>query len=334
MSNAPSTDTHPIIGVDMGGTKILAAVVSADGRIIGRAKRRTEAKAGSVEVIARIARTVRQAAQDAGVSLAEVAAVGVGAPGPMDPDTGIIHHAPNLPGWKDIPLGRQLTEALGVSVYVDNDVNVGTLGEYVLGAGRGTCDMVGIFVGTGVGGGIIVDGRLRSGYRHAAGEVGHMVVAAGGPYCGCGRQGCLEAVASRTAIARDLRAGMAAGRDNKLAQMADGGPLRLTSSALLQAWEAGCPLTREVMARAQWYLGLHAASIVNLFDPEMLVYGGGLVEAMGEQLLEPIRTVAHQHMIHQGGKPVHIVAANLGDDAGVLGAAVMARQRLATNSRH
>jgi glucokinase len=235
-----------------------------------------------------------------------------------------------MPGWDNVPLGRRLSDVLGIPAFVDNDVNIGTLGEYVRGAGRGTRDMVGIFVGTGVGGGIIIDGKLRSGARNAAGEVGHMVVAAGGPYCGCGRQGCLESVASRTAIERDLRALIKAGRENKLVQIAGGELKRLTSGLLAQAWKQGCPLTREVLGRAQWYLGLHAASIVNLLDPEMLVYGGGVIQAMGESFLTPIQTVAQQHYIHQKGTPVKIAAAQLGDDAGILGAAVMAQRRVGT----
>ena len=320
---------RPVIGVDLGGTKILAAVVGPDGDIRASAKRRTRAELGPIEVIARATETARQAVADAGLTMADIAAVGIGVPGPLDPTTGVVSYAPNLPGWEKVPLGRKLSDVLGVPVYVENDVNVGTLGEYVLGAGRGTQDMVGIFVGTGVGGGIILNGALRGGYRHAAGEIGHMVVAAGGPYCGCGRQGCLEAVASRTAIERDLRAGVAAGREHRLFEAAGPDLERLTSGVLAQAWEAECPLTREVIGRAQWYLGLHAASIINLIDPELLVYGGGLVEALGERFLAPIRTVAHQHMLQQSGPPVRIMMAELGDNAGVLGAAIIAQRRQA-----
>lgn len=323
------SDQHPVIGVDLGGTKILAAVIDGDGRILGRAKKRTRAELGPSEVISRIARTIRQASMEANVPLAQVVAVGIGAPGPLDPETGVIHHAPNLPGWRSIPLGRQLSEILGIPTYVENDVNAGTLGEYVMGAGRGSTDMVGIFVGTGIGGGLIVDGKLRLGARHAAGELGHMVVAAGGPYCGCGRQGCLEAVASRTAIERDLRAGIAAGREHLLGGVIADNPDRLTSGVLARAWQAGCPLTREVMQRAQWYLGLHAGAIVNFFDPELLVYGGGVVQAMGDAFLDPIRVVARQYWLQSDGEPTRIVAATLGDDAGILGAAAMARDRLA-----
>lgn len=317
---------RPVIGVDLGGTKILAAVV-LEGKILGRSKKRTRAELGPVEVVARITQTIRQAAEDARVSLAEIAAVGIGAPGPLDPVSGIVFHAPNMPGWDNLPLAGKLSDILGAPVFLENDVNVGALGEYVMGAGRGSKDMVGVFVGTGVGGGIIIDGELRSGVRHVAGEVGHMIIAAGGPYCGCGRQGCLEAVASRTAIERDLNAGIATGRENLLSELTGSDATHITSGLLARAYEAGCPLTCEVINRALWYLGLHAASIVNFIDPEILVYGGGMVEAMGERFLTPIRVVARQHFIHQKGEPVKIVGAQLGDDAGVLGAAVVAQRR-------
>lgn len=325
------SSSSPVVGVDLGGTKISAVVVSRASKILGRARKRTKAHLGTAEVLARISLAVRQAAEDAEIPMAKVAAVGIGAPGPVDPDSGVLFVAPNLPGWHDVPLAREISEALGTPVYVENDVNLGTLSEHVLGAGRGTKDMVGVFVGTGVGGGLILDGRLRSGARHAAGEIGHMVVAAGGPYCGCGRQGCLEAVASRTAMERDLRAGIAAGRESLLPELAGPRLKRLTSSVLARAWKGGCPLTREVVGRAQWYLGLHAASIVNLLDPEMLVYGGGITEAMGEEFLAPIREVALQHLMPNDSAPIRLAAAKLGDDAGVLGAALLAQQRSTTD---
>jgi glucokinase len=329
VDHTQGTDARPVIGVDMGGTKILAAVVRGDGKILGSAKKRTRAELGPDEVIVRISETVFQAAESADVSLTDVEGMGIGAPGPVDPHTGMVFHTPNMPGWNDVPLGQRLSDLLGIPVFVENDVNIGTLGEHVMGAGRGTKDMVGIFVGTGVGGGIILDGQLRGGARHAAGEIGHMVVAAGGPYCGCGRQGCLEAVASRTAIERDLRAGIQNGRENLLARIGERRLKRMTSGVLARAWAEGCPLTHEVLGRAQWYLGLHAAAIVNLLDPEMLVYGGGLIEALGDRFLEPVRAVARQHYIYQEGAPVQIVTAELGDEAAVLGAAVVAWRRTA-----
>ena len=316
-----------VIGMDLGGTKILAAVVNEKGQIVTEAKFKTKAEKGPDAVIGRIAATARQAAQQAGIDWAEVKGVGIGAPGPMNPETGVVYNPPNLPGWDEIALGPRLSDALEVPVCLENDVNLGTLGEHSLGAGRGTRDMVGIFVGTGVGGGLVLDGKLRSGSRHAAAEVGHMIVLADGPVCGCGKRGCLEAMASRTAIERDIRLGLAAGRESGISrQMEDRG--RLTSGVLAKALRKGDPLVTEVMNRAQWYLGLLTASIVNLVDPEMIVFGGGVAEAIGDEFLEPIRLTARQYYIQQAdADQVRIVLATLGDHAGVLGAAVLARQR-------
>jgi len=317
---------HHVIGMDLGGTKILGAVVDPKGRIVSEAKTKTKSEGGPDAVIERIARTARQAARRAKIGWVDVGAVGIGAPGPVDPTTGVVYNPPNLPGWDEIRLGPRLSEALGVPVYVENDVNLGTLGEYTQGAGQGTVDMVGIFVGTGVGGGLILNGQLRSGFRHAAGELGHMIILADGPVCGCGRRGCLESVASRTAIERDIQLGLAAGRESRITEwMGEGGGL--TSRVLAQAVRQDDPLVTEIMSRAQWYLGLLTASVVNLVDPEIVVFGGGVAEALGEQFLAPIRVTARQYYIQQAGADrVRIVAAKLGDHAGVLGAAVLARQ--------
>jgi glucokinase len=313
--------------MDLGGTKILAGIVDAEGRLLAEAKRATKASEGPDAVIRRMAQAARKAARQAGIDWSAIAGVGIGAPGPIDPESGMVYNPPNLPGWDEVALGPHLSEALGVPVYLENDVNLGTLGEYALGAGRDTKDMVGIFVGTGIGGGLILDGELRSGFRHAAGEIGHMIIFADGPVCGCGRRGCLESVASRTAIERDIRLGIAAGRKSIVARLLrEKG--RLTSGVIAQALRKGDPLTTEVVGRAQWYLGLMTASIVNLIDPELIVFGGGVVEALGKDFLAPIRVTARQYYIQQAGaERVRIVAAKLGDHAGVLGAAVLTQQR-------
>jgi glucokinase len=317
-----------VIGMDLGGTKILAAVVDAEGRIVAEAKFKTNADRGPDAVIKRLARTARQAAKTAAVDWAEIAAVGIGAPGPVNPEIGTVYNPPNLPGWDQVALGPRLSEALGVPVLLENDVNLGTLGEHALGAGRGTHDMVGIFVGTGIGGGLILEGKLRSGLRHAAGELGHMIVLADGPVCGCGKRGCLESVASRTAIERDIRLGIAAGRESLIPTLV-GDTGHLTSGTLAKALRKGDPLVREVMGRVQWYLGLHTASIVNLIDPEMVVLGGGVIEALGDKFLAPIRVTARQYYIQQkDADKVRIVSAQLGDRAGILGAAVLARYQI------
>ena len=329
MTSQEHRDGSPpyVIGMDLGGTKILAAVVDAKGQILAEAKRATGADDGPDAVIKRMARTARKAARSAGIEWSAVTGLGVGAPGPIDPESGFVYNPPNLPGWDEIALAPRLSAALELPVFLENDVNLGTLGEHALGAGQDTGDMVGIFVGTGVGGGLILDGKLRSGFRHAAGEVGHMIVLADGPVCGCGRRGCLESVASRTAIERDIQLGIAAGRKSIIPRLIKEKG-RLTSGVLAKALRKGDPLVTEVMGRAQWYLGLLAASIVNLIDPEMIVFGGGVVEALGTEFLRPIRVTARQHYIQQSDADrVRIVAAKLGDHAGILGAAVLAQRR-------
>jgi glucokinase len=314
--------------MDLGGTKILAAVVDQEGQILAEAKLRTRGEKGPDAVIKRLAQTARQAVKSAGLDWQAVLGVGIGAPGPVDTDRGIVYTPPNLPGWDKVPLAPRLSQALGVPVYLENDVNLGTIGEHALGAGRGTRDMVGIFVGTGVGGGLILEGKLRSGFRHAAGEVGHMVVMAGGPVCGCGQRGCLEALASRTAIERDIQIGLAAGRKSFIPKLTGQGTRRITSGVLARATRQGDPLITEIMVRVQWYLGLLTANIVNLVDPEMVVLGGGIIEAFGAEFLKPIRATARQHFIQQtDANKVRIVVAELGDHAGVLGAAVLAHRR-------
>lgn len=324
-----------VVGVDLGGTKILAAVVDQKGKIVSETKRPTMPAADANEVVKRLARTVRDAIKGARVPAKRVIAVGVGAPAPVDPRSGFVFHAPNIPMIRDFPLGERLRKMLDMPVFVDNDVNVGTVGEHALGAGRGTRDMVGIFVGTGVGGGVIVDGRLRHGFRNSAGEVGHMVVGFKGrpdeAICGCGRRGCLEAYASRTAIEREIRAGIASGRETAITELLEqGGKNRITSGLLAKGLKQGDPLVVEVMEQVTTYLSVHVATIVNFFDPEMIVFGGGVTEALGERLLEPIRRDAPKWYIQQNdAEKVRIVAAELGDHAGVLGAATIARQNVA-----
>lgn len=319
-----------IVAVDLGGTKILASVVDEQGRLVSEAKQKTRSEKGPDGVIRRIAQTAELAVKAAKLKWADVCAVGIGAPGPVDPEKGIVYHPPNLSGWQQVPIGPRLSSVLHVPVFLENDVNLGSLGEYALGAGRGTEDMIAIFVGTGVGGGVILDGKLRSGCRHAAGEVGHMVVLADGPVCGCGRRGCLESLASRSAIERDITGGLAAGRQSLLRELVDKDSKELTSGTLARALEKGDPLVTEVVSRAQWYLGLATASIVNLLDPEMVVFGGGLAEAFGAAFLEPIQVTARQFFIQQtDADQVQIVLGRLGDHATILGAAAYARQHLA-----
>ena len=228
-----------------------------------------------------------------------------------------------------MPLKAKLEANLSIPTFVDNDVNVGTLGESAFGAGQGVKNLVGIFVGTGIGGGIILDGKLFHGVNKTAGEVGHMIVKANGPQCGCGSFGCLEAVASRTAITRDLQKAILKKGKKSILTKLNGGKLdQIRSQAIAKAVKRGDKPTIKVMQRAGKYLGISVASIVHFLNPEMIVLGGGVIEAMGDSLLDPIRRSAAKYALPTTLDGVQIVEATLGDNAGVIGASVLARQRL------
>jgi glucokinase len=322
----------PVVGTDLGGTKILAGVVNESGKIVGMAKRATRAHEGVEQVVARIAKTILEAVSDAKLDRSDIAAACVVAPGPSNPDHGIVWSAPNLPGWEEVHLPDLLKARLDMPVFLENDVNLGTFGEFVLGAGKGYRDLVGIFVGTGIGGGLVLDGRLRQGFRYSAAEIGHMVILADGPVCGCGKRGCAEALASRTAIERDIWAGIRAGRESLIPEiMKREKREQIPSGALAEAYRGGDPLVTEVLARAQFYLGILVATCVNLIDPEAVILGGGVVEALGEEFLEPVRRVAYQYFMNKrDAKSVQIVRARLGDNAALLGAAMFARQKVSS----
>ncbi len=318
-----------IVGVDLGGTSLRVLVVDSRNRILSRVKTPTQASAKPKGVIQDIADAVEEAAREARANLRDFAAVSVGAPGSIERADGVVIEAPNL-GWKDVPVGRWLGKALGLRVFVDNDVNVGIVGEHALGAGRGAQEMVGIFVGTGIGGGIISRGQLYVGSRGAAGEIGHMVLQVDGPRCPCGRRGCVEALASRTAMERDVRAAIRAGRKSVVPHlMKKHHKERMTSSIMARALKRHDAVVREVFSRAQRFLGELVANAVNLFDPEVVVIGGGIADRFGEGFVGPIRETARERFLCQRRRDhVRIVPGSLGDDAGALGAVVLARQRL------
>jgi len=220
-----------------------------------------------------------------------------------------------------------------VPIIIDNDVNVGTVGEHAFGAGKQVQEMVGIFVGTGIGGGIILHGELYYGHRGSAGEIGHMVLDANGPRCGCGRRGCVEALASRTAMERDVRAAIKAGRKSVVLEiMKERNRKRMTSGIIARALKQRDPVMREVMKRAQYYLGLAVANVVNLLDPERVVIGGGIAERLGEDYVAPMRPTAYQHFLNPNkAQSIKILPGRLGDNAGAMGAVVLARRKAAAS---
>ncbi len=320
------------VGVDLGGTSLYAAVVNTGtGQLLGEAKCKTKPKRGAVGVTERIVTTIASAMSEAGVKRDDVIGVGIGVPGPIDARAGIVIRLTNMGStWDGFPLAQTLAKLSGLSVSIDNDVNVGAVGEHRFGAGRGASDMVALFVGTGLGGGVILGNKLRTGFRGSAGEVGHMVVMAEGESCGCGEQGHAEAYASRTAIERSIRRAIHAGEQSSLAEIVqEDKSVRLTAKYIQRAYMEGDDVTVRAVQSAQYYLGLLIADCVNLLDPEAIVVGGGVLERMGDAYLEPVRGVARQHFLNKHAmESVRIVAAELGDASGAIGAAVQASQRL------
>jgi glucokinase len=310
-------------GVDLGGTKI-QTVVLAGRRVVGSARVSTP-QTGAGDVIDAMLGAVRDAAAQAGIDPAALAAVGIGAPGRVDPDAGTVSDSPNVAGFeRGVPLGDRISEALGgVPVRVDNDVRVATWGEFKRGAGRPFRNLIGVFVGTGVGGGLILEGRLRVG-RGAAGEIGHTVVKHGGRRCGCGRQGCLEAYAGRRSMEATARRWAARGRKTDLfeIQRARGRP-NVTSGVFAAALEKHDAVAEELIKDAVWALGTGLASAQNLLDVEAFVLGGGLGDRLGAPFVARIEAEMRPHLFVPD-RPPAMLTTELGDLGGAIGAAVRA----------
>ena len=318
-----------VVGVDLGGTSMKAIIADRRNRVLASNRKRTDVRAKPKPLISEIANLIERAAADAGVKVPALAAVGIGAPGAVDVERGVVIAAPNL-GWRNVPLGAELKSRLRVPVVVENDVNIGVVGEHALGAGNQVSHLLGVFVGTGIGGGIICGGELYGGGHGWAGEIGHMVLLAGGPVCGCGNRGCAEALASRTAMERDMRDAVKGGRPSAVIRiMKERKKDRMTSSVIEAALGKKDAVMKEIMKRAEFYLGILVANLVNVLDPERVVIGGGIAARLGEDFVGPIRRTATEYFLHAGAvKRVKIVKGILGDKAGTLGAVVLARKRL------
>jgi glucokinase len=310
------------IGIDLGRTKLRIGAIDGDGRVL--AARRLATPSGGPEIVVEtIARGVGDVLAGAGVAPGGVPAVGVGAPGPLDPDAGVVLNPPNMPGWVSVPLAARLRDRLGRPAFVDNDANAAALGEHWVGAGAGVDDLVYVTLSSGIGGGLIVGGRLYRGASGQAGELGHMVVDPRGPQCACGRRGCLEAIASGFAIARAAQAALASGRPTTLGASPAG---TLSAADVARAAYDGDPVAREIYARAGAAVGACLADLVNLLNPAMIIVGGGVARA-GDLLWAPMRRVVDAEAFPHARAAVRLVPAALGDDAGVVGAAAVARER-------
>jgi glucokinase len=314
------------VGVDVGGTKIAAGLVSPDGDILGWEKASTPRGKGAKEVMRVIVRAVRDVIADADLKPRGLRGIGIGVPGLVDAKTGLVIVAPNI-DIAGYPIAAELTRRFGVDVAVGNDVNLGVLGESWLGAGKGVDDFVGVFPGTGVGGGVITGGKLLLGAHGAAAELGHIVLDPKGPKCGCGAHGCLEAYASRTAIERDVRAGVKAGEKSDIVALNGGKLDQIKSKVLARALRHRDPLVTRVMRAAAERLGDGLVSIRHCFDPELFVLGGGVIEACGDFLLPIVKKRLADDALFRKVGSIRVSRSRLGDDAVVLGAVALARDR-------
>jgi glucokinase len=320
-------DGTSVVGVDLGGTKILTGVVDAENRILGRAKRSTPAQEGGPAILRTIVECIDEAVEDAGLSRRDITAVGIGSPGPLNVEAGVIIFSSNL-NVKNYPIGPELSAALERPVLVRNDVRVGGYAEFRLGAGRGFRQIIAAFVGTGIGGCVILDGQIVNGSTGNAGELGHMVIKAGGPRCGCGLRGCMEALASKTAINRRIDKAVRKGLPTVLAEKMARRGGKLKSRDLAEAVTGRDLLALKEVQRAAHFLGIGLGSLINLFGPEIVIVGGGIAEALGEPYVEMVRAAARTHVLTDPQQTIRIERAALGDDAGILGAALLARENL------
>jgi glucokinase len=321
-----NTKAEYVVGVDLGGTKILSGVFSHSLECIGTAKLSTKSQRGVDKVVERIARSAQDAVDEADLTFKQVAGVGIGAPGAVDFDSGTVIFAPNLEGWTDVPLKKELEKILGVPVFVENDCNVSALGVYFAELKAKPRSMVGIFVGTGIGGGLVVDGELYSGFGHTAGEIGHMVLEVSGPKCGCGNKGCFEALASRTAIFQQIKSGIKDGQKTLLTEMLGDDLADLRSGDLRKAIRKGDKFVDRIIESAAEYIGIATANLVNVLNPEVVVLGGGVMEALSDEMMSVIVETAKDYAMPGALKGVEIIASKLGDNAGITGAAVLARK--------
>jgi glucokinase len=309
------------IGVDIGGTKIAGYRVGDDGRVLDRRTVSTPATDATATVDAAIAVAKELVANN-------VRAVGIGAAGMVDHDD-VVRYSPNL-SYRNLPIGRRVGDALGLPCVADNDANAAAWGEFRVGAGRDVEDMLLVTIGTGIGGGIVSGGRLIHGANGFAGEIGHIIVEPGGPMCGCGNRGCLEQVASGTAVEREGKMAAARHPGSLIAALAGGDPDRVTGRTVTEAARRDDEVALGILAEVGRRLGEGIAGLVNVLDPELVVAGGGAVEA-GEMLLAPARAAFRQAVEAPEYRPeVPIRPAALGNDAGGIGAALIALEEAAS----
>jgi len=312
-----------IIGIDLGGTKMLTALFDERFRILSSTKMKTEVSKGEKHFVSGIAESIWQVMDESEADLKSLKAIGIGCPGIID-DHGVVIESPNIRFLKHYPLAKKISKIFKVPVVLENDVNAGLYGEFAFGAAKGHRHVIGIFPGTGIGGALILNGELYRGFTGAAGEIGHTLVDSMGPMCGCGRRGCLEALAGRLAIASEAALLAAKQQAPKLFKMSGTDLKDIKSGALKRAIDAGDQKVKDLMVYKSRILGIAMANAVNVLNPEMVVLGGGLVEAMSRIIVNESRESMKQHAMQSIAKHVKVVPAQLKDDAIILGAAKLA----------
>ena len=312
------------IGFDFGGTKMLAVLFDDAFTPIARKRRKTKASEGQEPVLDRIVEVIRACLKDGDVSENTLAGIGVGSPGPLDLERGIIFHTPNL-GFKNVKLKATLEEVFRCPAVVANDVDAGVYGEYRFGAAKAARCTVGLFPGTGLGGGCVYEGRILRGKTRSCLEIGHLQVLPEGPLCGCGKRGCLEALTSRLAIAAAAAAAAHRGDAPFLRDHAGTDIAAVRSRALARAIDAGDEVVKQIVLDAAKWLGVGVSMAVNLLAPEIIVLGGGLVEAMPDLILKEVERSARAHVMPSFEKSFAVKVAELGDDAVAMGAGALAK---------
>ncbi len=315
-------DERIYVGVDLGGTKILAVAFDSKLKVLATEKAKTPREANASSVVAALAEAVRRVIEAAGPGLA-LGGVGVSVPGPLDRAKGIVRYTPNM-GFKDYKLGQELAGMFGAPAYLENDVQAGVYGELRAGALRGKLNAVGVFVGTGIGGGIVIDGKLYRGATGSAGEVGHMILHEGGAACGCGNYGCLEALASRTAMAKDAIGQAATGKAPALYSIAGSDLRKCRSSVLFDSIESGDKGVKKAVDRAAAWLGVGLANLVHVLNPEAIVVGGGVVTRFGQKFLDRAISSMEDHLMPGLAGTAQVLLSELGDLAVPTGAACVA----------
>ncbi len=322
---------NTFVGIDLGGTNIKVGLVDEEFRIVDQSRSTTEVEHGFDHVIRQIADAVKSLCERNGIRLDSVQALGVGCPGPIDVERGLVVVAPNFPGWRDLPIRDALRRRLsGMPTALENDANVAAYAEYCRGVGRGTDSLVLLTLGTGIGCGIVLGGRIHRGVTDTAGELGHVTVQVDGRMCGCGRRGCLEAYCSATGTVNRFREAVRGGRDSALL---DGGMTleEVTARDIFEAASNGDALAWETVDLTARYLAVGCDIAVNVVDPDVIVFTGGMTEA-GDLLMGPVEKYARERFFPRPKEHTRLALTELGGDAGIIGAALCARDMLETSA--